>query len=137
MAERGRPSVKSLSLVTAINRPAPPDHLNEDEKSIWLTTVNSLPAIWFREETLELLDAYCCHIARRKIYAAQLRDLNIEDDTERYIKLSRMEMEESKIAALLATKMRLTQLSTFDRTKSKRIKSGADYAPWRDNEEED
>jgi hypothetical protein len=97
----------------------------------WLAVVNRLPADWFQPETFPMLAQYCRHVvsARR---VAQLID-SIESDeerftTEEYDRLLKMQEREGRAMSSLATRMRMTQQSTYDRTTKK--KEALSVRPW-------
>jgi hypothetical protein len=103
------------------------------ERQVWILTVEGLPAEWFRPETLPLLEQYCCHASRardlaEKIRHGRLKAMKLKD-------AMKLELEQTRTMAHLATKMRLTQQSTFDRKKAKGTKS-APFKPWGDDGEE-
>lgn len=128
MGIRGRRSAASLtvigpSAVETVPRPTPPDELTEDQAHEWRAIVNRLPAEWFPRETHGMLAQYCRHVvAARKV--ADLIASAEEDETtdiENYDRLLKMQEREGRALSSLATRMRLSQQTTFDKSKKKPI----------------
>ncbi len=140
MGQRGRKSADSLMVATgarvvAVERPDPPDELTEEQGRVWYAVTSSLPADWFGRETHEMLAQYCRHtVAARRVadlIAAMERDSGDEAegfDVEQYDRLLKMAERESRIISSLATRMRMTQQTTYDKSKSKG--KGAIRKPW-------
>lgn len=131
-----RQSAAALSVVPPVpldevRRPMPPADLSDEQKQEWLAVVNRLPAEWFPRETHAVLAQYCRHVvAARRI--AQLVD-RMESDQEgfsieEYDRLLKMQEREGRALSSLATRMRLTQQSTYDETKRKSTKK--EVRPW-------
>lgn len=146
MGTRGRTSAASLSVVTrdnfeAIRRPRPPDELTDEQARIWREIVDQLPADWFRRENFPLLVQYCRHVSRAR-HLAQLIE-RVQDDpnfgADAYAKLLQTEEQQSRALAALATRMRLSQQSSYSDKKAKAGRSsltiGAIGKPWRDDED--
>ena len=109
--------------------PKPPGDLNEGQKSIWQLIVNRLPADWFAFENYPLLVQYCRHISRARLVSQMLDDMKKEKFIIKdYRDLLRSEEEQSRILSSLATKMRLTQQSAYDKSKKKPPEDGP--KPW-------
>jgi hypothetical protein len=68
MAQRGRKSAASLSIVSLLGneRPAPPDELAEEEAAEWRAIASRMPHDWFTRENHPLLAEYCRHIVRAR-----------------------------------------------------------------------
>jgi hypothetical protein len=64
MAQRGRKSAASLSIVQVLGneRPAPPDELTEEEAEEWRAIASRMPHDWWTRENYPLLAEYCRHI---------------------------------------------------------------------------
>jgi hypothetical protein len=99
-------------------RPAPkpaapiaPAGLNLPERRLWDAVVAAKPAGWFDAGTLPLLRGYVQAAALCDVLAAKLTPLP-EDMTE-LRRLLDMRDRESRRAAMLATKLRLTQQSRY------------------------
>lgn len=134
MQSRGRRSAASLAVISssgieAIERPRPPEDLNDEQAAEWISIINRMPADWFPRETHGMLAQYCRHIvaARRVaqlVNAAEAdEDFNIKD----YDRLLKMQEREGRAITSLATKMRLSQQTTYDKSKKK---PGQTRKPW-------
>jgi hypothetical protein len=68
MAQRGRKSAASLSIVSVLGneRPAPPEDLTDEEAKEWRAIVGRMPADWFTRENFPLLVEYCRHVVRAR-----------------------------------------------------------------------
>jgi len=128
MAKRGRPSSASLAIasigpagIEAVQRPRPPADLTEEQAKEWQIIVNRLPADWFPPETYPLLEAYCRHIVtmRRIAQLIQSMESSEEFDIRGYDYLLRCQARESQCLMSLAVKMRISQSSTYDKSKKK------------------
>lgn len=136
MATRGRKSAASLSVITpggleAIRRPDPPTELTVEQAHEWRSITNRMPADWFPRETHGMLAQYCRHlVAARRI--AQLIDAEeVGDfDLDRYDQLLKMQEREGRALSSLATRMRLTQQSTYSDKKGKGPVGGGVKKPW-------
>jgi hypothetical protein len=141
MGKRGRKSGSETALATlsqqitdvqVLDFPEPPYELSEDEGAIWNSVVRDCAPDWFTPRTLGLLTQYCRHIARAHRIAHMIR--LYEDDIDRaargqatlgyvlsfsYPELLRLQQSESRHIAMLATKMRIAQQSTIDKTSQK------------------
>jgi len=123
MGARGRKSAASLAVIgpggiETVRRPDPPDDLTPEQADEWRAVVNRLPSEWFPRETHGLLAQYCRHVVRARrlaqaIEAAESRD---DFDFKGWRDLLRAEEEQSRAIASLATKMRLSQQSLYDKT---------------------
>jgi hypothetical protein len=93
--------------------------------SEWVAIVNRLPADWFTHETTPLLAQYCRHIvAARKVAALVAQaEADPECDLKDYDRLLKMQEREGRALTSLATKMRLSQQSTYDKSKKKPAQS--------------
>lgn len=124
MQQRGRKSVAALAVVSPIEtvpRPDAPYDLTDDQAEEWRAVVDRMPADWFPRETWPLLSQYCRHIvnARRVAQlieqAAGRKKLNIGE----YEALLKVQERESRAISALARAMRLTQQTTYDKSKKK------------------
>ena len=89
-----------------------------------------MPADWFGRETIPLLAQYVRHIVRSKRIAEMIKRLEDQKDTasfdtKSYLKLLRAEDLQSRVLTTLATKMRISQQSTYDKSKKKPSVTGA------------
>lgn len=152
MRQRGRKSAAALSLVVNVNEPSvrhkPPEHMPEDQRAVWDNVLDNVPADWFQPETLPLLEQYCIHVCRAKFLAQLINEYQLKADrlageTSRMLELMRQEHRQSRLIASLATKMRIAQQSTYDksrRRKSKSMTASVKGMPWAqevDDAEED
>lgn len=137
MGQRGPKSTAALAIAATapletIQRPDAPYDLTDEESGEWWAVVNRMPADWFPRETHGLLAQYCRHVVRaRRI--AQLITAE-EGDTEafsveRYDKLLNMQSRESRVLSSLATRMRISQQSSFDKERSRDSKKTG-KRPW-------
>lgn len=118
-------------------RPKPPGHLSKAEAAVWRLAVGRMPATWFTPEMFPLLENHCCHVCMGrdlmieihevKEELARLRDKSEGVDPEtladvrKSIKVKRdylhdlmaKHLDQSKAAASLATKLRLTPQSRY------------------------
>lgn len=131
--KRGRPSSADLAIVhptEILQRPDAPYDLGDEEAQEWWALVNRMPADWFPRETHGMLTNYCRHIVTARRVSELIRSLeggkNL--DIGEYEKLLRMREREVRAASMLATRMRLTQQTTYDKSKKKPAESIA--SPW-------
>jgi hypothetical protein len=135
MGIRGPKSASDLATPTVADLrgdapPGPPADLTEEQAAEWRARVERLLADWFPRETHGLLAQYRRHVttARRlarlveTVEAAE--DLNIRD----YNRLLVAQERETRCIASLATRMRISQQSTYD--KSKRQPDETRRPPW-------
>lgn len=126
MGTRGRASaaaveIESIAAVTRLERPRAPHDLTDEEVEVWVDVVESLPADWFSPSTLPLLTQYCRHAVQARRLgqliekATGRKDLALPD----YDRLLKMQQRESLALSTLATKMRISQQSTYDKSKKK------------------
>lgn len=125
MSARGRESIAAVSLlphVTSLARPKAPAELTPEQAEEWNAVVDRLPAEWFSRETHGLLAQYCRHVvaARRVAQLVDAMDQGTEDfDLNQYDQLLKMQEREGRALSSLATRMRLSQHSTYAKTKTK------------------
>jgi hypothetical protein len=153
MGDRGRTPASELAVIgtngiESVRRPEPPSDLTAEQQSEWRAVVNRLPADWFPRETLPLLAQYCRHVVSAGRIAQMIQhmdeglaamtvnathpasdegDDNAEFSLDAYDKLLKMQEREGRAMSSLATRMRLTQQSTFDK---ERKKGKAGKKPW-------
>lgn len=130
--QRGRKGQK-VNLVPH-ERPAPPPDLDADQAALWRVTVNRLPPDWFPAETHQILKEYCRHAVSSDRLAARIAVLEAESgDAKELHELLKMRRGEVSNMATLATRMRISQQSTYDATKRKSAGDGRAAAggnPW-------
>lgn len=129
MKQRGRKSGASLTVVAAsaveaIERPQPPPYLTDEQRIEWVRVVNDMAAEWFSDSTEAILAQYCRHAVSANRIATMIEGLDDMEDpllaAQAFDKLLGMQERESRILVSLATKMRLTQQSTYSDQKQKR-----------------
>jgi len=135
MKQRGRKTALSVvqgSAISAIDRPEPPSELTNEQRIEWILVVNSLPADWFPDETQKVLAQYCRHAVAGRHVATLIDDLEGSDaiDVVHYDRLLKMQERESRMLVSLATKMRMTQQSTYHPEKGKPTQTIEN--PWED-----
>lgn len=136
MEGRGRKSTASLSVISpgtvqAVRRPDAPSELTDEQAREWVEIVSRMPADWFPRETHPLLVSYCRHIVcgRRVAQLIEAAERSEEFNVGEYDKLLQMQEREARAASSLATRMRLTQQTTYDKSKKK---PGQTRKPWED-----
>jgi hypothetical protein len=118
-------------VIERMERPAPPDHLTDEQAEEWTQIVERLPADWFPRETHDLLANYCAHvISARRLRRAieEVEDRPGDLDVDYYDRLLKMREREVRSMSSLGTRMRLTQQATYDKSKGKG--SGGKRKPW-------
>ena len=135
MKQRGRKSALSVvhgSAISAVDRPEPLSELTNEQRIEWILVVNSLPADWFPDETHKVLAQYCRHaVASRHVSELiGLSEVGDKIDVLEYDRLLKMQERESRMLVSLATKMRMTQQSTYHPEKRKPIQTIEN--PWED-----
>ncbi|BAQ16925.1 hypothetical protein [Methyloceanibacter caenitepidi] len=145
-AEKGGSVPAEAPTIERIERPPPPDVLTDEQAEIWRQVVNRLPADWFKAETLPLLEAYCRHAVQSRRVAALIEQMELaeseriarkskkktrkaksedaEDDDapfpfKDYDRLLKMQARESGTLASLSVKLRISQSTTYDKSKAK------------------
>lgn len=139
--KRGRRSAAELEVLTPVvrlgERPEPPISLNDRGQSEWNRVVNRLPSDWFTDETLSILQAYCEHVAEGEalqLMVERVRKKAMTDDEcfGRYKQLLALKEAQTRAALSCATKMRITQQSSYTDKASgtaKRASAGG-MKPW-------
>jgi hypothetical protein len=92
--------------------------------------VDRLPADWFARETHALLVQYCRHVVAARRVSQLIAALEADEklDFKAYHDALKAQQRESSILASLATKMRISQQSTYD--KSPKKGEGGKAKPW-------
>jgi len=137
MKTAGRKSSAELEIVSTmgenqlsvIKRPAAPEELTVEESVEWERVVGSMPAEWFKPETHAMLVQYCRHVvgSRRMSQRIETEESSPILDMKELERMYRMRERESRAASMLATRMRITQQTYYD--KQKRRNSGNEK-PW-------
>jgi phage terminase small subunit len=125
MLNRGRKTPNELSVVRLEPQlqPSPPADLTTEQAAEWRAIVASCPAHWFGRESAGLLEAYCRHSANaklitKKIDAFKEEWLSSDNGLKRYSELLKIQDQQHRAMALLASKMRLSQSSRTKLAKS-------------------
>ena len=133
MGNRGRPSAASiLSEVKRIEstpRFPPPDDLDDEAAEIWTKVVNSHPPDWFTPANLPLLGQYCRHCVEVRFVGELIKKAKATKSTDlrEFRSLLTMQRSETKMVAMLATKMRIGQQSVKNQRGNKKTVSSK---PW-------
>jgi hypothetical protein len=135
MKTRGKNSAASLQVVSVdsietMHRPDAPYDLTDEQSTEWWAVVNRMPADWFPRETHGLLAQYCRHIITARRIAQLIKSAEEQDplDVNYYDQLLKMQEREGRAASSLATRLRITQQSTYDKSKKKAIQADR---PWK------
>lgn len=137
MKTAGRQSFAELEIVqtmgenqlSVIKRPQAPRELTLAESIEWDRVVGSMPAEWFKPETHAMLAQYCKHVlsSRKVSEFIEVEENNPAASMKELDRLYRMRDREGRAASMLATRMRITQQTYYD--KQKRRNSGTEK-PW-------
>lgn len=127
MGARGKKSIASLEVakpenIESFQRPDAPYDLTDEQAEEWRAVVDRLPADWFPRETWPLLAQYCRHVIAARHIAQLIYDLEKKDggfDAAEYDQLLKMQEREGRALSSLATRMRITQQTTYDKSKKK------------------
>jgi hypothetical protein len=137
MRQRGPKSAEGASALArfsgleTIQRPNPPSELTDEQAEEWRAVIGRCPADWFPRETFALLCQYVRHVCRARRLAQLADELERSDDFDmkEYRKLMREEIAQSNIIQSLATRMRISQYSSYDAKKTKPNTKSAKM-PW-------
>lgn len=131
-----RKSLAELSVIgrggiETVKRPDPPIELTREQAREWNDVINRMPAEWFPRETHSILAQYCRHVvsARRVAELIAASEQSGEFDVSEYDKLLKMQEREGRALSSLATRMRLTQQTTYDKSKKKPLQA---KKPWQE-----
>lgn len=145
MIQRGRKSMTGLAVVTPITvhkRLPVPAGATDEQRAVWLDTVNNRPADWFGPEQAVLLECYCGHMAYARVLRQVLDQMSPawlmeEDGLKRHDKLLAMHTRETTAAGNYATKLRLTSQAVIDkRAAGRKGERHTALKPWQTNEPE-
>ena len=139
--KRGPKSAAELAIqkpadLSRVQRLKAPVHLTDAERSVWLATVNPLPADAFRDEHAALLELYVGHVVRARLLADEIHAferawLARDGGLERFERMLRMAERESRAASSLATRLRITRQSLHPETAARTARRpGAGRRPW-------
>lgn len=143
MAKRGRRSAAEMAVVvtgTFGQRPEPPEDLTEPQAEIWRKTVASEDAAFFNSAALRgLLMDYCRHRDAAESISGIINSfepawLKSKEGCQRYHSLLKMRDLETRAAAGMATKLRLTNQSRYVPHVAARVARDAQRGvmPWDD-----
>ena len=136
MGTRGKKSVAALSVAMPVGvtqRPDAPYDLTDEQSEEWWAVVNRMPADWFPRETHAVLAQYCRHVVTARRVAQLIADAENPKakgaglDVDAYDKLLKLQEREGRAMSSLATRMRLTQQTTYDPKRKKPIEA---KRPW-------
>ena len=127
MQQRGRKSKGGLALAELATptdfetRLAPPVHISDAERAVWLDVVNDQPASAFTIVHGPLLEHYCRHVVTGRVIADEILNFDrswIADDDglKRYDRLLAMHEREGRAASSLATRLRITRQAIDQQT---------------------
>jgi hypothetical protein len=129
--KRGRKSMSSVMTVEDLESPKPdaPYDLTDEQAEEWRAVVDRMPVGHFKRETWPLLSQYCRHISRGRHLARLINAIEQakEFDAKEYRELLAAEKANTNAILTLATKMRLSQQSTYDEQKKRSQRS---MRPW-------
>ena len=140
--KRGPASKAELALASNVvrlgERPKPPSTLNERAALEWERVVDRMPSNWFSDETLSILEMYCEHVAEGAAVQAMIETVRgtamaNDESYKRYRDLQRDKELQTRAALSCATKMRLTQQSSYTDKASGTAKGNAGSGgkkPW-------
>ena len=134
MGIRGRKSGADLAIVPrrgeilVLERPQPPENLSDEEKTQWITTVNTFEADHFNAAALPLLEAYCFSAVERRKIAQRVREMEEGDGEIRELdRLLAMHEREARLLAQHASRLRIASATHVKQVKAQTIRSGK---PW-------
>lgn len=148
MRQRGKKSAAELSILRLepAKRDPPPASLLPEAAAEWVAIMNRMPAGWIGREMHPLLAAYCEHVVESRHISSmlatldealavevdrgrpQVRILCESMDTRR--RLLQMRDRETRAASSLATRLRMTPQSAYDKTKAATAARLPDEVPW-------
>lgn len=141
MAQRGRKSAASMAVgvvapVGVENRLAPPAHITDAERDVWVSVIADQPASAFTPTHAPLLEMYCRHVIQARLIADEILNFDrawLADDEglRRYDRLLAMQEREGRAASSLATRLRLTRQAIDQQTIARAlIKQPKARKPW-------
>ena len=137
MSKKSKAEMTVAPVVTLGARPEPPLCLNVRATDEWQRIVNRMPSDWFTDETASLLQFHCEHVAEGEaiqLMIERVRNTAMKDDEsyKRYRELLRDKEVQTRAALSCATKMRLTQQSSYTTKASDtaKSKSNGGKKPW-------
>jgi hypothetical protein len=135
MGQRGRRSATPLSLIFPEDvrpgtRPKPPADLTKDQAEEWRAIVDRMRSDWFPRETHPLLVEYCRRVVELRRIGKMIDQVTSKRKlaVDQYERLLRLQHSQERAATSLATKLRLTPQSRYD--KKKQTGSFIPQRPW-------
>lgn len=119
-------------------RAEPPEHLTERQKELWRGVAASESVDWFRTEAnRQLLELYVASMDSARtvqsfIDAFPVAMLATKAGADQYRQLVKLRQSEQSTAYMLATKLRLTNQSRYDRNRAATIgkQQSTEAKPW-------
>ncbi len=136
MAKTGKRSAASLTVVPGFSdaRIGPPDHLDDAERDIWHSIVDSLPADYFRPGDIPLLSAYCSAAVFYENARADIKErgLSVTDDRGReYVNPAHQILtSQASSMAQMAGKLRLCPSARYSERKAGAVETKTGGRPW-------
>ena len=124
MGDRGRKPASELALADNVvqftPRPKAPEELTPEQAIEWDAVVGRMPPDWFPRETHGILANYCRHVISASTISSRLEIHESEEgDVQEYDRLLKMRERESRSASSLATRLRITQQTSYDKSKKR------------------
>jgi phage terminase small subunit len=143
MRQRGRKSAAAVALFplanNAMKRPEAPKELTPEQADEWRAIVNSQRPDHFTRESQALLVQYCRHTVTANKLAAMIakaesglaKDPFNTAKLDAYDKLLKIHEREGRALSSLATRMRLSQQSRYDRQLARKASDDSSVRkPW-------
>jgi hypothetical protein len=133
---RGRKSASSLTVVPVLpgaGRPPPPRGLDKDEKRIWKSIVDALPAYWIDSSAQQILRRMVCLTVNLERWEGQLRELRAAGAAggEEVIKLAILHGNTAKVVTYLLGQLRATPKSrVISRNAGVKVEEAPRARPW-------
>jgi hypothetical protein len=133
---RGRKSASSLTVVPVLpgaGRPPPPRGLDKDEKRIWRSIIDALPAHWIDSSAQQVLRRVVCLTASLEQWEVQLRELRAAGAAggEEAIKLATLHGNTAKVVTYLLGTLRATPKSrVISRNAGVKVEEAPKLRPW-------
>lgn len=121
-----------ISPIEIQDRLLPPIDFDQQETTIWINIVNSMPSDWFNIGSIPLLTQYVRHVVASRNIAQLIADAtsNTEEiNVKLYISLLRAQKEESSALSSLATKLRISNQSLINK-RGNHKEIGSKKKPW-------
>lgn len=133
MAHQGRKSQAEKEALAQLRatakRPEPLPGLTAAQKQVWKRTVAELPPGWFRSETLDVLKMYCRMVDVADKLGKKVASLPTDTKLDDYAKWMKQYDNAAARVLSIATKMRITQQSSYDRERVKET-TDVEHDPW-------